>query len=385
MHSEQYDLIIMGASLAGATLASHAAARGLTCLLIDQEQFPRRKACGEGLSIIGIRELQALAVWEHVPPAELFPFFGFRFYERGSASKLEIVTPLDSIGHGVGVSRRVLDFALLKTACDRPGVAAWLGANSVIRRLGNDSFEVSSDYGKARAPLLVLATGANGVVPDRLGIPRTVARSARSALSLIVSHSGAFPCRGSVAIIVEPHYQACVTEIGPSLATVAVLADEANSRVLRKSNIGPLLATIGSRLDLTLSLAEEPLGASGIGRIERPFCHGNIMLVGDIIGQLDPIGGMGMSHALIGAKVAAETARAVLKETAQQGRRAFQGHPDRMRKALRKLRLFTTLSYWSLADPFTRSFLGPLKCGAVSRGVLRMMHSRPETFRSYNQ
>ena len=47
--SERYDLIVVGAGPSGASTAYHAARSGLEVLLIDRQEFPRDKPCGDGM------------------------------------------------------------------------------------------------------------------------------------------------------------------------------------------------------------------------------------------------------------------------------------------------------------------------------------------------
>ena len=67
--SPQYDVCIIGASIAGSSLALRVGREGLKVALIDKAQFPRRKACGEGLSAIGRNCLEELGLISQVKQA----------------------------------------------------------------------------------------------------------------------------------------------------------------------------------------------------------------------------------------------------------------------------------------------------------------------------
>jgi flavin-dependent dehydrogenase len=46
---KSFDVAILGASISGATLAARLGMDGVSVALVDKYDFPRRKACGEGL------------------------------------------------------------------------------------------------------------------------------------------------------------------------------------------------------------------------------------------------------------------------------------------------------------------------------------------------
>ena len=48
------DVAIIGASVAGSLLAVQLGRAGVATLLIDENSFPRRKVCGEGLAGMGV-------------------------------------------------------------------------------------------------------------------------------------------------------------------------------------------------------------------------------------------------------------------------------------------------------------------------------------------
>ena len=55
---EIFDVLIVGAGPAGSTAALHLAGNGHRVLLLDREQFPREKICGDGLISDSIRCLE---------------------------------------------------------------------------------------------------------------------------------------------------------------------------------------------------------------------------------------------------------------------------------------------------------------------------------------
>ena len=47
--TERYDLVVVGAGPGGSATAYYASKAGLNTVLLDRQEFPRDKACGDGL------------------------------------------------------------------------------------------------------------------------------------------------------------------------------------------------------------------------------------------------------------------------------------------------------------------------------------------------
>jgi geranylgeranyl reductase family protein len=109
------DVVIVGAGPAGATAAALLARAGRRVLLADKAAFPRDKCCGDGLTTLALRELDALGLdpasvpnWQTVEAAWL-----------RSPSGREVRVPLPSGVDGMFAAttpRRELDAALVALA-----------------------------------------------------------------------------------------------------------------------------------------------------------------------------------------------------------------------------------------------------------------------------
>ena len=104
------DLAVIGGGLAGGALALRAAGRGRRVVLIERERGPHDKVCGEFLSREALLHLQALGL----DPSTLggMPIGRVRL----SAGRRTATATLPF--EGMGLSRRVLDAALLARAAD---------------------------------------------------------------------------------------------------------------------------------------------------------------------------------------------------------------------------------------------------------------------------
>ncbi|MGI4748929.1 MAG: NAD(P)/FAD-dependent oxidoreductase [Janthinobacterium lividum] len=145
------DIAIIGGGLAGASLAIHAAADGQRVLLIEREAGPHDKVCGEFLSREALLHLRAL----DIDPVRLGGMPIDRVRLATGPALAEVMLPFQ----GVGLSRRVLDEALLAravaggAALRRGRAATGLDCRSDERRVRlQDSATIAARH-------VVLATG----------------------------------------------------------------------------------------------------------------------------------------------------------------------------------------------------------------------------------
>jgi flavin-dependent dehydrogenase len=347
---------------------------GIEALLADRAEFPRRKACGEGLSIIGIREIERLGMLDGVLAQPHLPFAGFRFYERGGSSTIRVLD--EPLFHGIGISRFHLDGTLVQRAQSLDALHVRLGGIPKITRAG-DRFRIATDDTEFEAKYLVLATGGVSTLPDRLGVPSSRARRSRCGAYVAISTPSTLPARepALVSILIGDRYEVCCTNTGGAM-NLAFLTAQDHAHLLRRKNLVELVRRVQDIAGIEGEIASDPIGAAGIGAVARPPRAGRIFLVGDAVRQLDPIGGMGMTQALISARVTADT---IAGELCGAGNTSVsrESHEQRVTRELRRLSAYTHLSYYSLSHALGRKTLGRLKTSFVARRVLSSMHAAP--------
>ncbi len=116
---QPFDAAIIGAGIAGSSLAATLAARGQRVLLLDKDRFPRHKVCGEFLSPESQDSLSALGVHADVVQRHPVPLTRATIASQRGAT-VEMALP----GAAWGLSRYALDEALL-SAARRLGATAW--------------------------------------------------------------------------------------------------------------------------------------------------------------------------------------------------------------------------------------------------------------------
>jgi menaquinone-9 beta-reductase len=76
----RYDLAVVGAGPAGAATAYYAARAGLDVLLLDRQEFPRDKVCGDGLMPHAASEISMMGLADWLEEPHHGKFTGFSIY-----------------------------------------------------------------------------------------------------------------------------------------------------------------------------------------------------------------------------------------------------------------------------------------------------------------
>ena len=168
---ERWDLIVVGAGPGGASTAYYAARAGLDVLLLDRQEFPRDKTCGDGLMPHAAGEIALMGLGEWLEEPDHGKFSGFSIYTQ-TASLRQKVPPTFHGPHGYVVPREETDARLVERAQEagaelRTGVRA----TELLRSPAGSATGVEAVAGSARdggeplrfeAPLVVAADGIGG-------------------------------------------------------------------------------------------------------------------------------------------------------------------------------------------------------------------------------
>lgn len=274
------DVIIVGAGPAGSALAIHLARQGRQVLLLDRAEFPREKACGEGLMPAGVAALSRLGIAVHGAP-----FYGVRYRYAGRTAQGEFPRGL----HGLGVRRFHLDATLMDAARAEPNVLVKTSTH-VQGPLHDENGVVGilADGREYRAPLTIAADGANSVLRHRLGWDASQ-RSKRHGFRR--HYRATSPTPEWVDVRLAPEQETYTTPLPDGEMLVASLGT---------SHIEPM----------GLEPLDAPLGAAPLQvRARTRHCQGCVLL-GDAAGNCDPITGGGIAQALLSAELLARHLRA---------------------------------------------------------------------------
>ena len=273
------DVLVAGGGPAGLVAAISARRHGLEVGVVDHARPPIDKACGEGLMPDGITALGEVGVV--ISPEDGSAFHGIRFLQPGSCAD----APFPG-APGVGMRRLNLHRKLLDAAAEA-GVAMHWGHR--ITALAPGGAEV--DGQTVRCRWVLGADGQNSLCRRWAGL----------------EHYRGVPCR---RIGLRRHYrlsrwtnrvevywgEACqvyITPVGPAEVCVALITRNARHRF---EDLFSLFPEVAGRL-----LGAAPLtgvrGAVTAAFRLRSVLRGNVALVGDASGSVDPLTGEGLSLA----------------------------------------------------------------------------------------
>ena len=279
MSDETWDLIVIGGGPAGsaAALAAMGAKPGARVLLLDRADFPRDKACGDGIAAHGRDELAKLGVPDLI--ADYTPSTRQSVISPGGATVSATAARPNHV-----VPRKVFDARLVDAVRDR-GVEV---RRHRVKELSLVRDTVVVDGLVARA--VVAADGANSTVRRLLHVP--AGRQTHVALA-VRGYADVPPdsprADGAQFIAMQkagwPAY-AWSFPIGDGTANVG---------------FGMLLPDLPARDLLAHHLPLSP------GRPKVPG-RGRVLMAGDAASLINPLTGEGIYYALVSGRLAGEAA-----------------------------------------------------------------------------
>ncbi|GII81780.1 hypothetical protein Sru01_67620 [Sphaerisporangium rufum] len=297
MRADMWDVVVVGGGPAGsaAALGARRARPGARVLLLDREDFPRDKACGDGIAAHGAEELALLGV-----PGLIDDY--------RPAGRLEVISPggarvLASVARPNRVVPRMVFDARLVAAAREQGVEV---RRHRVRALADRGDHVVLD-GVLAARAVVAADGANSAMRRLIGAPPSPDRHT----ALAVRGYADVPADDDVQFIAMqregwPAY-AWSFPIGDGRANVGygmllprLRATGRPGREVLHGRLAELLPHLPAR---DLRAHHLPLSP---GR-PRPGA-GRVLLAGDAAGLINPLTGEGIYYALVSGRLAGEAA-----------------------------------------------------------------------------
>jgi geranylgeranyl reductase family protein len=181
---KHFDVAIIGAGPAGSSAAIQLAAKGYSVALLDKEQFPREKLCGDFLNPVNWPMLRELKVERAVlaRPHEKISIFRFTSFS-GEEAEIPLPADRDEAVVGLGLRRFDLDYVLLERAKSL-GVTVLDGWKPKELERQPDGWILKADesdvFGELGARMLIGADGRNSWVAHHLGLADPAAMQGRS-------------------------------------------------------------------------------------------------------------------------------------------------------------------------------------------------------------
>lgn len=294
------DVIIIGGGLAGLTSAIHLSKLGLQVTLIEKNEFPKHKVCGEYIS----NEVLPYLKWLDLNIAELHPSNITKLqFSTGNGKTIYSNLPLG----GFGISRYALDEFLYKKAIANGSKIIQETVETIVFK--DNLFTVTtSDNTILKAEIVIGAFGKRSNIDQKLN--RNFIRKKAPWLAVKAHYSGDFP-DNLVGLHNFKGGYCGVSKVENDRINICYLADYEtfkqykNIEDYQKQVVSqnPHLKAIFENYTL---LFEKPLTISQISFEKKEAVENHILMIGDTAGLIHPLCGNGMAIAIHSAKIVSE-------------------------------------------------------------------------------
>ena len=300
MQNHSADIIIIGGGLAGLVSAIHLSKAGLSVILIEKNEYPKHKVCGEYISNEVLPYLQQLGADPLTTGAKKISRF---LLSTTRGKTIEIKLPLG----GFGVSRFTLDYFLLQKALQNNCIV--LQDTVMDVHFTNDKFQATTKEGNEISAKIVIGAFGKRSNLD-ITLDRTFIKNRSPFVGVKTHMQGNFP-DDLVALHNFDGGYCGVSQVENGNLNVCYLANyksfqqykniEAfNKAVLYKN---PHLKNI---FENATPVFEQPLTISQISFSDKTTVQDHILMCGDAAGMIHPLCGNGMAMAIHSAKIASE-------------------------------------------------------------------------------
>ena len=294
------DVLIVGGGLAGLVNAIHLSKAGLKVLVIEKNDFPKHKVCGEYISREVLPYLESLGIYPFRAGATAISKF---LLSNPKGIQVETQLPLG----GFGISRYCLDNLLYKTALANGCVVVKTRVEK-IDFLG-DNFKVSTRAGKEYFATFVIGAYGKRAALD-IQLNRKFIQEKTPFLAVKSHYKGEFPCDLVALHNFEGGYCG-VSKVENGLINVCYLAHAKifkryrNIHIFQKEVLAknPHLKQLFERITMAFP---KPLSISQISFSPKERVQNHVLMCGDTAGMIHPLCGNGMGMAIHSAKILAE-------------------------------------------------------------------------------
>lgn len=294
-----YDVIIVGAGLAGCSAAIQLAEQGWKVLLLEQQRYPTHKLCGEFLSVEVIANFAHLGILETVYQAGAHPIRQ-ALLTATSGVAFEHALP----GVALGLSRYRLDLMLFERS-QTMGATCYDG--TIVRQISGDfaaGFGVTTNRGQFRSRMVLAAYGKRSALDTSLDRPFVRHRSPWVAFK---AHCSGLDLPGMIELHGFPGGYCGLSMIETGQVNLCWIGHESilhgtNDRTLPAALYqNPLLRDRLSQLTCDPTIRHR---LSQISFALKGNFDGDICMIGDTAGMITPLCGDGMAMALRTAEIA---------------------------------------------------------------------------------
>jgi len=295
-----YDVVIIGGGLAGLSAAIHLRKHEFEVMLIEKNEYPKHKVCGEYISNEVLPYLDFLGVDVfHLGAKNITKF-------ELSSSKNTLVKSILPMG-GFGISRYTLDNSLFKKAKELGVVVVQDVVTNV--EFSNDSFEIETKLNqRANSKIVIGAYGKRSSLDVKLN--RNFIKNKSPYLAVKTHVKGQFP-EDLVALHNFEGGYCGVSKVEDDRINLCYITDleafknfkdleEFQQKVIFKNLF------LKSIFESTNPVFETPLTISQISFDSKSPIEKHILMCGDSAGMIHPLCGNGMSMAIRSAQIASD-------------------------------------------------------------------------------
>ena len=294
------EVLIIGGGLAGLTAAIHLSKIGLNVILIEKNEYPKHKVCGEYISNEVLPYLKYLDLnISNLQPSNITNLE----FSTLSGKIIKTALPLG----GFGISRYTLDEYLYNKAIANGCKIIQDTVTSIV--FEEEEFTVTtSDKTIFKSKVVIGAFGKRSTIDQKLN--RNFIQKKSHWLAVKSHYSGDFP-NDLVGLHNFKGGYCGVSKVENNSINICYLADYKTFKKYR--NIAdyqehvvfqnPHLRTIFSKFKL---LFENPLTISQISFDKKQSVENHILMIGDTAGLIHPLCGNGMAMAIHSAKIVSE-------------------------------------------------------------------------------
>ena len=285
MDMQRFDIVIIGAGIAGLTAGIHFRKRDLSVLIIEKAVFPRKKLCGGFLTYPAIREITELGL-DCTDTSVFYPSSDVCIHYQGKELGLQLTES------AFMVNRFDFDHLLYKKFQERGG-ALLEGVRA--SRIADDNTLLLDNGSTLHFNILIGADGANSMVRKYLN------RDSRRADGFCVGKNYSLPTPSPLPQgfhlymdLIDEGYGWCFA-YGDRYASVGVGGTKKDGMVMDAAK--QLFAQLG---------VDEPHVEGAIipnGQPAKILASKNIFLAGDATGLVDSVLGEGIYPALLAGRI----------------------------------------------------------------------------------
>ncbi len=335
---KKYKVIIIGGGLAGLTAAIHLSKIGLEVIVIEKNDYPKHKVCGEYIS----NEVLPYLTWLDL---DLSPFKPTKISQlhlsTTSGKSIEQQLPMG----GFGISRYTLDLYLYKKAISNGCSIIEDAVENVVFEKG--LFTISTLKNEVfQAPIAIGAFGKRSNLDAQL--QRSFFQKKSPWLAVKAHYSGTFP-NDLVGLHNFEGGYCGVSKVENDVINICYLTNynafkkhknirDFEHQILCKN---PVLKDIFDNSQLVF---DKPLTISQIYFDKKTTVQNHLLMIGDTAGLIHPLCGNGMAMAIHSAKIACELIEkysqksiSTWNEVEQEYTKSWQHHFGKRLKAGRML------------------------------------------------